>query len=352
MRGVSREFIEDCVRAIFLKSTLMNQVIHHNATAKKRWRRPILIGSATTLVLLSAVAAFLFYAPRAALPSEPVEVFTLEIGGYPRTYTVFAPVNLQPGASVVFALHASQSRGEEMRRIVGGVLEPLAEKDNAVIVYPDGFEGHFNDARRAASYSARKLNIDDVAFAQGIIQQLVTDKQINPQQVYAIGYSNGAHMALRLALEVPETIKGVAAIAANLPAPENLDCKIAATPARFIVFVEGTQDPINPYEGGRVTLFGFGNRGKVLSAQASAEWFAQKLGLGGVESGTCELLPGLPVRQQDWQSASGHVRLVTIEGGGHTVPQAAYRFARIFGSTLPSNAVLESIWELFKETRK
>lgn len=337
---------------IFLKQSLMNQVLDPKIPPKKRWRRPILIGLAATLVLLTAVAAFLFYAPRAALPPGPVEICTLEIGGYPRTYTVFAPVNLQPGARVVFVLHASQSRGEEMRRIVGCVLEPLAEKDNAVIVYPDGFEGHFNDARRAASYSARKLNIDDVAFTRQIVERLISSKQIDPQQVYAIGYSNGAHMALRLALEAPDTVQGVAAIAANLPAPENLDCKMAATPARVVVFVEGTQDPINPYEGGRVTLFGFGNRGKVLSAQASAEWFAQRLGLGGVVSGISDLLPGIRVRQQDWQSASGHVRLVTIEGGGHTVPQAAHRFPRIFGPTLPSNAVLESIWELFRETRK
>ena len=240
-----------------------------------------------------------------------------------------------------------------MRGIVGSVLERIAEKDNVIVVYPDGYEGHFNDCRRVASYSARTLNIDDVGFTKAMLDQLIAQNQINPDKVYAIGYSNGGHLAMRLALEVPERVRGVASIAANLPAPDNMDCKRASVPARFVGFVAGTQDPINPYEGGLVTLFGFGNRGNVLSAFESAQWFASALGLAAVEAETpaSAVLPaasasGLATRQQDWTSPSGHVRLVTIEGGGHTVPQAHYRFPRIFGATLQRDAVLEETWQM------
>lgn len=234
-----------------------------------------------------------------------------------------------------------------MRRMVGSVLERIAEQDNVVIVYPDGYEGHFNDCRRVASYSARQLDVDDVAFTRRIVEQLAEQKQVDAQRVYALGYSNGGHMALRLALEAPELVKGAAMIAANLPAPDNMACKVVAGPSRFVAFVEGTQDPINPYQGGQVTLFGFGNRGGVLSAQASAEWFARVLGLTAEPARVLKPVSGIPLRQQDWSSPGGHVRLVTIEGGGHTVPQAAYRFPRILGTTLPSDSVLESTWRLF-----
>lgn len=307
----------------------------------------LIIGIAVVLMVLGAVAAYFLYAPKPASPAGLIETLTLNIGGYPRRYTVFAPPPLQAGASVLFAFHPSQSSGEEMRRIVGSVLERIAEKENVVVVYPDGYEGHFNDCRRVASYSARTLNMNDVGFAKGIIERLVADKKINSERVYAIGYSNGGHMALRLALETPEMIKGAAAIAANLPAPDNMGCKVATSPARFIAFVEGTQDPINPYGGGQVTLFGFGNRGNVLSAQASAEWFARVLGLASSKAQTPRQASGISAHQQDWISSSGHVRLVTIEGGGHTVPQASYRFPRIFGSTFQSDSVLESTWQLF-----
>ncbi len=306
----------------------------------------VLMGLAIFLGLLGVVAAYWLYAPKPPLPAGPIATRSLDIGGYSRHYSVFAPSSLQAGASVLLVFHPSQSHGEEMRRIVGSPLERMAEQDNVVVVYPDGYEGHFNDCRRVASYSARALDIDDVGFTRRIIEQLAAEKGINPERVYALGYSNGGHMALRLALEAPETVKGAVAIAANLPAPENMGCTVASSPARVIVFVEGTDDPINPYEGGPVTLFGFGNRGNVLSAEASAKWFVDALGLGAGEVRTLDPVDGLSAQQQDWTSSSGQVRLITIEGGGHTIPQGDYRFPRLFGATYRSDAVLESGWRL------
>ncbi len=154
-------------------------------------------------------------------------------------------------------------------------------------------------------------------------------------------------MALRLALEAPQMLKGVAAIAANLPAPENMDCTVAQSPSYFVTFVEGTNDPVNPYLGGNVTVFGFGNRGNVLSAQASAEWFANAIGLRAAPPQALDQVSGISAHQQDWTSPGGHVRLVTIDGGGHTIPQAMYRFPRLVGPTYQSDFVLESTWRLF-----
>ena len=50
----------------------------------------------------------------------------------------------------------------------------------------------------------------------------------------------------------------------------------------------------------------------------------------------------------DWTSSDGRLRLVTIESGGHTVPQEAYRFPRILGKTFPSDAVLETSWRFVR----
>ncbi|MBW8879386.1 MAG: prolyl oligopeptidase family serine peptidase [Acidobacteria bacterium] len=305
---------------------------------------------AVLIVVLIAAAAYFLYAPKPALPSGPAEASTVEVGGRQRHYLVITPARLQAGASVLLVFHPSLSSGEDMRRMVGSALEGIAQRENVVVVYPDGYEGHFNDCRRVASFSARKLNIDDVGFSKRIIERLAAEKKIDPERVYAMGVSNGGHMALRLALEAPELVKGVAAIAANLPAPDNMDCKVAPSPSRFIEFVEGTKDPINPYGGGQVTLFGFGNRGNVLSAQESAQWFAHRLGLAATEPQTLgKEVSGISAHQQDWRSANGHVRLVTIEGGGHTVPQASYRSMRILGATFQSDSVLESMWQLLAE---
>ncbi len=309
------------------------------------------IGLGLVFTLLIAAAGYFIYVPKPTLPDAAVAALTLEHDGLTRTYTVFVPTNLQPGASVLFALHPSRSSAEQMRRISGHALERIAEQNNLIVVYPDGFEGHFNDCRLAASYSARTRNIDDVGFIQGIIAQLVTEQQVNPERVFALGYSNGGQMALRLALEAPETVKGVASFAANLPAADNMGCNIAAKPARFIGFIEGTADPINPYEGGQASLFGMGNRGSVLSAPDSAKWFADRLNLNAMASTTLEPIGDLTAQQDDWQSSDGHVRLVTITGGGHTVPQAASSVPRLLGATYHSDAVMEALWAMFAKAQ-
>src|ERR1700731_2020941 len=51
-------------------------------------------------------------------------------------------------------------------------------------------------------------------------------------------------------------IKEIAAIAAGLPTPHSSSCSQLGETSRAML-VDGTDDPINPYQGGVVTLFGF-----------------------------------------------------------------------------------------------
>jgi polyhydroxybutyrate depolymerase len=309
--------------------------------------RRALVGVAVVLALLAGAAAYLLYAPMPPMPHAPIASETLDIGGYTRRYLVYTPSHFRPGASVLIALHPSMSNADAMRRLVGRTFERIADRDNVVVVYPDAYDAHFNDCRLGADFTARKLNIDDVAFVKRVIERLVAAKNIDPRRVFALGFSNGGELALRLALEAPDSVKGVASIAANMPAPNNMACKVSPHPSRFVVFVAGTEDPISPYGGGPEAMFGFGDRGDVLSAQESAEWFAKSLGAAAVKSEAEPAVSGPYASEQDWISPDAHVRLVTIHGGGHTVPQAGYRFPRILGGTLLSNSVLESTWRLF-----
>ena len=150
-----------------------------NTPRQKLFRR-LCIVLLIVLALLGGVVGYFVYAPRAPLPPGPIVEETLDIGGIQRHYQAFVPANLKDGASVLFVYHPSQSNSEEIRRIVGGVLERIAEQENLIVVYPDGYEGHFNDCRIEAAYSARKLNVDDIGFTKRIIDKLVTEKKSNP----------------------------------------------------------------------------------------------------------------------------------------------------------------------------
>jgi polyhydroxybutyrate depolymerase len=61
-------------------------------------------------------------------------------------------------------------------------------------------------------------------------------------------------MALRLALQAPEQVAGIAIAGASLQAPEDSSCpEQGAVP---LLVVQGEKDPIHPINGGKVTLFG------------------------------------------------------------------------------------------------
>jgi poly(3-hydroxybutyrate) depolymerase len=64
----------------------------------------------------------------------------------------------------------------------------------------------------------------------------------------------------------------------GLPTPDSSSCSQLGETSRAML-VDGTDDPINPYKGGVVTLFGFGNRGKAMSAKDSARIFAERNGI-------------------------------------------------------------------------
>ena len=302
--------------------------------------------AAAVLSVFSAGLTWFFYSPMPTAATQPVISHTLTLDGRPRDFAVYTPPGLAAKAPVLLVLHGSLMDGPKMRGMLGPRFERLAREQGAVVVYPSGVEGHFNDGRPAASYSARTLNIDDVGFTRAIVEQLVRDHQIDRQRVYAFGYSNGGRMAMRLASEAPDLVAGIIVANANVPTADNIGWQLAPSSRTAVVLMEGTRDAINPFDGGRVTIFGFGDRGTVLSAPASARWFAARAGLDAEPvSDAVQQFGALSVRQQDW-GVPARVRLLTMDGAGHTVPQSDYRFPRFLGATVQSDALLDAAWQL------
>lgn len=298
---------------------------------------------------IGIAAVWFFYAPMPKASDEPVVSRSVTQDGRDRSFMVYRPPAQRLDAPVLLVFHGSMMDGPNMRRMLGASFERLARERGVVVVYPTGFEGHFNDGRVTAKYSARTLNLDDVGFARAIVDSLVTDHLVDRKRVYAFGYSNGGHMAMRLAAQAPDLVAGVIISNANVPTPDNMGWALAPVSAAAkpkVVLIEGSKDPINPYEGGRVTIFGFGDRGTVLSSADSAAWFAKRLELDHQPVvDTRQQIAGFEVQQQDWGTPA-QVRLVTLHGAGHTVAQADYRFWRFLGATVLDDGILNSAWYL------
>jgi polyhydroxybutyrate depolymerase len=206
------------------------------------------------------------------------------------------------------------------------------------VVYPDGYKHNWNDCHKDATFPAKLENIDDIGFIHALIARMAHEHGIDTQHVFVLGYSNGGQMAFRLAIETPDEVAAVAALGANLPTPDSSSCAQQGRTAR-VMLANGTLDPINPYEGGKVTIFGFGYRGTALSSRASADQLAQRNGITTAPAAT--RLPHLhekdptSVDSLTWSNVDHTpiVVLYTVHGGGHVVPQPAFRYPRMLGRT-------------------
>jgi polyhydroxybutyrate depolymerase len=307
--------------------------------------------AAGTLILLGVIGYFYFiYAPSPAEPALSAKVGpnTIMLNECNRTYLSYIPQSLPANPSLVIALHGTGMNAERMREWTGYELDKLADQYGFIVVYPDGYKGNWNECRIDSPYAAKQENIDDVGFIRHLIDRFQADHGVPPGKVYSFGFSSGGQMAFRLAIEVPQAVEAVCAIGANLPTPDTCSCTQQGVTSR-IMLVVGTRDPINPYQGGKVSLFGLKRVGTALSSQATAESFAIRNGIV-----TTAAMHGYPNRgavqstsiKFDSWSRSGRavVSLYTAIGGGHTIPQPVFRFPRLMGKTPRDfNAPLQAI---------
>jgi polyhydroxybutyrate depolymerase len=252
------------------------------------------------------------------------------VSGRKRSYLIYVPANLPPQAALVIVLHGSGMDGARMRLCTGYEFDRLADRHGFVVIYPDGYRRNWNDCRKDATFPAKRENIDDTGFIRTLIARASIEQAVDEQQVYAFGYSNGGHMAFRLAMEAPDEIAAVGAVAANLPTPDASSCPQQGRTSR-VMLINGTADPINPYQGGIVTLFGFASRGSVMSSMASAQHFAERNRITDPPI-RVQLPKGFSddptsVESLSWLASGMPVcSLCTVRGGGHVIPQRTYRF--------------------------
>ena len=134
-------------------------------------------------------------------------------------------------------------------------------------------------ARISSNFAARRDGFDDVAFATAAIGFLARSYGIDTSRVYAVGFSAGGAMVIRLAHEIPTRLAGAAIISETQPVPENFMLTEAPPSALPVVLIHGTGDPLVPYEGGMASLWGFQPRGLGLSARQTAAYYAERNGI-------------------------------------------------------------------------
>jgi polyhydroxybutyrate depolymerase len=242
----------------------------------------------------------------------------------------------QKSAPLLIVFHGSNQTGEKMRAFSGNVFDELVQKHGFVVVYPDGYKGHWNDARLSSNFPTRKAGIDDVAFTKALINEIRAKNDIDAKRVFIAGYSNGGQMVIRLIHEWPYSFAGAMIIAATQPVAANFQTFSRETSLPILI-IHGTSDPIVPYNGGIASLWGLNPRGLGLSARETAHYYAQRNHIDSKPT-TSTLEQGsknAPLVNVEEYSETGKysVKLVSINGGGHVVPNPYKKAVFLLGKT-------------------
>ncbi|MBN1375375.1 MAG: hypothetical protein JXA01_04400 [Dehalococcoidia bacterium] len=275
------------------------------------------------------------------------------VEGLQRSYLIHLPVSYDRNRSwpLVIALHGGGGTGRTMDALTD--FNALADKKGFIVVYPEGFEHHWNDGRDNSNIIAQAKNIDDVGFISTLIDLLQKDLTIDRQRVYAAGISNGAMMCHRLGCELSDKIAAIAPVAGNIP-QKMVPIWSPPRPVSVLI-INGTEDAVVPYEGGEISFLSL-KTGKVISAADTVNfWITHN---GCVAASETDRLPHLNPEDSTltvidrYTGCQDNVEVVfyTVNGGGHTWPGGLqYMPERMIGKTSRDFKATEIIWEFFEK---
>lgn len=326
----------------------------------RRWGWILLLGPVLLYVVHEARSAGepVCASPRrGSVPDGGTVCQSIDLDGLTRTYRVYVPRPDAPRPlALVIVLHGGGGTGIGMVRMTGNGFHDMAERDGAIIVYPDAFERIWNDGRRDFNSRAYSEGIDDVGFISRLIDRIAEEHALDLDRVYATGISNGGMMSFRLGCGLSQRFAAFAPVAANMP----VDLMRGCAPARpvSILVTNGTEDPLIPFEGGHV-VSPRRSRGFVISADASLAFWARHNACGAQPEVTLlpDRAPGdrTRVERAVWPNcgAGVSVTLNKIIGGGHTWPGGQPGLPEaVVGRVSRELDGVQEIWAFFMRNRR
>jgi polyhydroxybutyrate depolymerase len=284
----------------------------------------------------------------------PARAESIVVDGVTRTFV--AQLAATKPAPLVIVLHGNMQTGADM---VSRTSWPaVARREQVSAVFPDGLNRAWEDLRANDKRAARSPpdGIDDVAFIAKLVEQYVASGVADPKRVYVTGVSNGGAMTMTLACRRADLFAAAASVIMNLTDESAQACH----PARAVpmLMMNGTADPLIPYDGGRGTS----------RFAADGFWSTEETLLFWRRINGCDASDGTSVDLDDRDTTDQttvtritsrcpqgrDVVLYRVNAGGHRMPASFTdtRFARLvnlmFGPQNHDIDGAEAIWAFFK----
>ena len=180
----------------------------------------------------------------------------------------------------------------------------LTDKEGVISLYPQGTTKTMGPGWNVGPCCS---NDDDLEFTREMIKYVREKACIDPQRIYAAGFSMGGGMSNHVACMMSDVFAAVAPAAMDLNRTNSAKCT-KARPIAVINF-RGTADPVCKYQGGDS---GYNDGLNFLGAEGTFKYWAEADGCTGApttNSNGC----------QEYSNCRDGVKVVlcTKQGGGH-----------------------------------
>ena len=165
--------------------------------------------------------------------------------GINREYILYVPKSYDGTSPVPLMLNFHGYGDSASNYMINADMREVAESDTFILVYPQGScldgSSHWNPCPTGGD---NKSNADDLGFVESIINEVLSQYNVDSERIYAVGYSNGGMMSYGLANYKSDLIAGVASVSGAM-----LDCTGSISHPMPIVLLHGTSDNVLPYNG-------------------------------------------------------------------------------------------------------
>ena len=202
----------------------------------------------------------------------------------------------------------------------------LTDKEGVISLYPQGTTKTMGPGWNVGPCCS---NDDDLEFTREMIKYVREKACIDPQRIYAAGFSMGGGMSNHVACMMSDVFAAVAPAAMDLNRTNSAQCT-KARPIAVINF-RGTADPVCKYQGGDS---GYNDGLNFLGAEGTFKYWAEADG--------CQ---GSPSKNKDgcdeYSNCMDGVKVVlcTKQGGGHEQGDGNIGWPFLKQFTLPASFV-------------
>ncbi len=281
-----------------------------------------------------------------------IQLIQLEVEGFRRKYLLYVPESYRENSPVplLIVLHGAGGTAVVAAKDTG--WNQKSEDEGFLVAYPEATRP---DQSQQPSFLknpqvwidgsnrgyADRSGIDDISFIRQVIASIQSKYVIDNDRIFITEFSNGASMTYRTGVELADIVAAVAPVSGHLWVRT-----ARLEPPVSLLAISGKSDPLNPFNGGTVTI-PWGQTVVQPAIQDSVSTWSQMLGCEAPPALILEV-DGVEVHSFCKRADGTEALLYAIEGHGHVWPGGHNSLSeRIVGKATDKLVAVNSIWEFF-----